>query len=595
MEFSYAKTTIGSKPYTALLIVLGATAVIYAAYASLPLAEPDETRYAEVAREMLETGDWLTPRLNYQTFLDKPPLLYWMTAAGFRLFGVSEAVARLPVMISAVVGLGATFVLANAMYGAATAVIALVILATSPLFFGMGQILTMDMLLTACTTVALCAGWRGCETGNRHWYRLAYAATGLGVLTKGPVAAVIVALPTVVLLLRRRERIPVALDVSGALLLGAIAVPWFLAVEAVNHGFLANFLFHQNVDRFLAPWEHREPLWFYAYVLPVALFPWGLLWLLDARRACSQRPPVPRPQLLYLASWAGSVVALFSLSRSKLIPYVLPALPPIAILLARVYEQLLAQEPDRLSRRASVCLAAGASLLALVAVAFFESRANLRLARLAPLLAAGSPVLLCGAWLLRRPGVRGAAAMVFGTLAAVMLGLLVVAEHGRDLVRSYARLGATAAAHARPGDELVIYGGYLAGVGFYARREAVVLRVDKIAQLGELWASPRPVLLVASRDRLPSLARITGATPTILAEADGKVLLTNARRVGMDESLSMISRNRRGATSRVPCCPPPGTRSNRACAAADRRATIPSAEATRRARRGRVGGHTPAR
>src|SRR5512143_3575900 len=154
------------------------------------LAEPDEPRYAEIPREMIESSDWVTPRLNYVKYFEKPPLIYWLTAVNFELFGMSEFVARLWPAIFAMVGIGMTGALGRSMFGPWTGYAAAALLATTPLYFGLSQTLILDMPLTGLMTVALGAFWFA-YTGDRWrapFVWLLYAATALGVLTKGPVA-----------------------------------------------------------------------------------------------------------------------------------------------------------------------------------------------------------------------------------------------------------------------------------------------------------------------------------------------------------------------------------------------------------------------
>src|SRR5262249_9172274 len=161
----------------------------------------------------------------------------------------------------------ATYALAMSAYGPLAAAIAVVILATAPLYFGMAQILTMDMLLAAAVVCGLLGVWRGFAARDRRWYRFAHAAVAVGILAKGPVALALVGTPAALLLACRggREDRRAALDPLGLLVAAAIALPWFAAVELRQPGFVGNFLFHHHLERFFAPWEHRQPPWFYAY------------------------------------------------------------------------------------------------------------------------------------------------------------------------------------------------------------------------------------------------------------------------------------------------------------------------------------------
>ncbi|MGH8012029.1 MAG: ArnT family glycosyltransferase, partial [Candidatus Binataceae bacterium] len=247
------------------------------------LWEPDEARYAEIAREMLATHNFIVPHLNYVDYVEKPPLLYWLTAASMRLFGLNEFAARLPDAIAAMAGLIATFFFTLKAFDRRRALMAGVILATSGLYVVMAQVLTTDMLLTALLTVALFALFLHWRKGGA-WCWLMYAAMGLAILAKGPVGAAIPLLVGLVFLwwerdlkgaIRRFHIIP------GILLTAAISLPWFVAITARVPGYFAFYLIGENVLRFLQPgYSHSEPFYYYVPVIALGMLPWTLLALL---------------------------------------------------------------------------------------------------------------------------------------------------------------------------------------------------------------------------------------------------------------------------------------------------------------------------
>ncbi len=163
------------------------------------LWEPDEARYAEIAREMLVLRDFIVPHLNYVAYVEKPPLLYWLTALSFRTFGIDEFAARMVPATSALIGVLATFIFADRVMGRRRAVMATAILATAPLYALMAQVLTTDMLLSALTTIAILAFYLHYEEGGR-WCWIAYVAMALATLTKGPVGVALPALTMLVFL-----------------------------------------------------------------------------------------------------------------------------------------------------------------------------------------------------------------------------------------------------------------------------------------------------------------------------------------------------------------------------------------------------------
>ena len=312
------------------------------------LQHPDEGRYAEIAREMTVTGDWVTPRLNGIKYFEKPPLQYWLTAATFDAFGVSDASARLSTAIA-----GLLTVLVVGATGAAIAtpsagLLAGAVLASSVWHFGIAHILTLDAMLSFWLAVALCAfllAQRPSITRRARagWMLAAWAAAALGVLTKGPVALAIPACALIVYSLATRDFGPwrrLHLG-KGLVLLLAIAAPWFVVVSLRNPEFPRFFFIHEHVDRFLTTELHRPgPWWYFLPMVVVGMLPWtGVLF---ARVRAAWRDGAvgddatgnrafawPR----FCLAWAGFVLVFFSISGSKLPSYILPMFPALALVL----------------------------------------------------------------------------------------------------------------------------------------------------------------------------------------------------------------------------------------------------------------------
>jgi len=331
---------------------------------------PDEGRYASIAREMLNSGDWITPRLNGLKYFEKPPLQYWATAGAFALLGVDEWTARLWPALTGFLGILFTafagFRLAPGSPWVPTALIA----AGSWGYFLGGQFLTLDMGLTFFLTVTMLAFLLSRRDGisfkaARGWMVLAWAAMAAAVLSKGVVGVV---LPSLALLayivaerdwslLRRLHWGP------GLCVFGAIVLPWFVLVQARNPEFFHFFFIHEHLERFLLPQHHRPgPWWYFAPVLLLGLLPWTL----GLPAAFARAWKVPGPAGLkvdrFLIIWAGAVVVFFSASHSKLPGYVLPALPAVLLLFARHFPDMTARAR---SAPAVTCVAGGAVLMPL--------------------------------------------------------------------------------------------------------------------------------------------------------------------------------------------------------------------------------------
>jgi 4-amino-4-deoxy-L-arabinose transferase-like glycosyltransferase len=310
------------------------------------LTDPDEGRYAEIAREMLVTADYLTPHLNFLPYLEKPPLVYWLTAASLKLGGQNEFAARAIPAVSAVGGVLAVFWLAGTLWGPRTGFWAGLITATSSGYFLLARLLTLDMSLTCFLTWAMALAYVAVRNQKRRYLWWAYLAMGLAVMTKGPVG---VALPALIFFIwfaiqKRWWDFRQLWHPGGGLILAVVVLPWYILVGLRNPEFWNFFLVHENLQRFLAPQVHAgQPFYFYLGVLAAGFLPWIFLlpWAWQAAVPASPPPEAGRDRL-FLGIWFAVIFGFFSLARAKLFPYLLPGLPPLALLVARA----LAGGPD---------------------------------------------------------------------------------------------------------------------------------------------------------------------------------------------------------------------------------------------------------
>lgn len=324
-------------PAIALVLTCGA----------LGLMEPTDARYAEIGREMLASGDWLTPRLNGVTHLDKPPLAYWAAAAGMRVLGVNETGARAGVALAAGFLFWAVALIArrtaghapqgsgaDAAAGRRTMLLAPLVLASSALAFILTRLLATDVFLAAAVA-GFYAAWLSRRSRAGTWM---FVALGAGFLAKGPVVFVHTLLPLFLAALWRRDRSMLQGLASplGWLLFGIVALPWYLVVAAKTPG-LIPWLLHQEIWLRYTSTVHRRPgpPWYFVAILVGGSLPWvaaGLQELVrSARSAAREASPVDAT----VAAWAVVPVLFFSASGSKLPAYVLPELPAMAFLAAR--------------------------------------------------------------------------------------------------------------------------------------------------------------------------------------------------------------------------------------------------------------------
>ncbi|HPF26266.1 MAG: phospholipid carrier-dependent glycosyltransferase [Steroidobacteraceae bacterium] len=344
-----------------------------------PLFDPDEGRYGEIPREMWATGDWVTPRLNGVKYFEKPPLQYWATAALYSVFGKSEWTARL---WAAAIG----FLCIPLVYGFTRkigesheiAAIGAASLATNPLFVIVGHLNLLDQAFSFFLVAAVFAfvlAQRGASPigAERRWMLLAWASLALAVLSKGIVALVLTGATLVVYMLMTRDLTPLKRMhfLPGLALFATITVPWFWLVQSRNPEFAAFFFVHEHFARFLTTVHKRAaPWWFFVPLLFFALSP-VLASVKDAVVNAWRGPATPGgiPAQRFLLVWCAVTFVFFSVSQSKLVPYALPLLPPLAVLLA----QTLRNDARALGRAAWV-VGGTLTVLALGLMAYDQRR-----------------------------------------------------------------------------------------------------------------------------------------------------------------------------------------------------------------------------
>jgi 4-amino-4-deoxy-L-arabinose transferase-like glycosyltransferase len=341
-------------------------ATLYVCYFShlgaIGFVGPDEPRYAWIARDMAETGDWVTPRLYGKPWFEKPPLYYWGAAICFKLFGVSEAAARVPSAISALLATLAMAWLAWSIYGAETARWLLLLLPTTVGMIGFSHAAATDMPFSAMLTTAMvCAAVvvgvvpdessrDGAQRaaplqGERDVLRQRWVALilfgfflGLAVLAKGP-AGIILCGGSVFFwaLFTKRWRDALRLIHPVAIAVFFLtALPWYILCARRNPDFFRIFILEHNFKRYLTPeFQHIQPLWFYVPVVFVSIFPWSFFAVLASVDLLRKHKPWTGSTSLFFLSWFAFPLFFFTISQSKLPGYILPAVSPLVLLTTR--------------------------------------------------------------------------------------------------------------------------------------------------------------------------------------------------------------------------------------------------------------------
>ena len=317
-----------------------------------PLLVPDEGRYVEVARAMFN-GDWLVPTLNGLPFFHKPPLFYWIDMAAMQIFGVHEFAGRMGSAVGAWIMGAALWFAVRRSLGERVAGGALALLATTPFFFIGAQYANHDMLVAGLITAAILAFARAVDEPPRvdlRWVAGAWALCGLALLSKGLIGVV---LPVLVigpwLLTQRRWRQVFGLmHPVGIASFVAVAAPWCVAMQSRYPGFFDYFVIEQHFRRYVqTDFNNVRGFWFFIVVLPALTLPWSAWILRGVRQAVERRDPLDTLSLW----WLAVVVGFFSFPSSKLVGYVLPALAPWCLLLARALFENTPQRPVDAARR----------------------------------------------------------------------------------------------------------------------------------------------------------------------------------------------------------------------------------------------------
>ncbi|MDB5755856.1 MAG: glycosyltransferase, partial [Massilia sp.] len=449
------------------------------------LVPPDEGRYAEMAREMLVTGDWVTTRLNGIKYFEKPPLQTWMNALSFTLFGLGDWQARLWTGLCGVLGVLLTGYTGYKVFNQRVGFYAALVLGSCFYWVACSQIDSLDMGLSGMMTIALCAlllAQRDDATPQeqRNWMLLCWAGMALAVLSKGLIGLVLPGGVLVLYTLSTRDwKLWTRLHlVKGLLLFFAIAAPWFVLVGMRNPEQPYFFFVHEHWNRFFLTEHHREQVWYVFFVLTaVGMVPWLGVLAQGLRLGVQRETGRFRPRLMLLI-WAVFIVLFFTKSNSKLPGYILPIFPALALLVANYLEV-----GTRRSRMLTAALMAAVGVALLATVPFMAKMA--KQAGEAVLYQAFQPWVLAAGFIALA---GGALAMVYARQMQRDLMVVVLAVTGFATTEvllagieplGHARAGAhmlpAIQAELKPDTKIYSVGTYEQSMTFYLRRPTVLV------------------------------------------------------------------------------------------------------------------------
>jgi hypothetical protein len=508
------------------LLILGAAALYLIHLGQAGLFDPCEGMYAEIPREMIALKDWITPHFNFVRYFEKPPLIYWLNAVAFKIFGFSEFSARLPTAAAAIAGVGFVYAIGRDLWGRRAGLAAGAILGTSFGWFIFGRLNLPDMLFTALLTGACWGFSRGFLGKEPRPAAIlsGYAAMAAAVMAKGLIGVVfpVLTLGAFVLfswdwqLVRRLKLI------QGGLLFLAITVPWHVLMAEKNPGFLWFFFVNEHLSRFVGSRQAdyaSVPLATYLGLTAVWFCPWIIFLPAALRRCCSRATDDGRMDrgVLFVLCWAGAVIGFFALSPARLEYYALPAMPALALCVGRLWDLEMAAPRKHIHTGGllpawialivfSVCLIPAANLFPrLEHMQFYNmfqgsgtpaglvndpsiaaAKINLvpAFSDLVPLFKIVVGLIVVGtglsalAWFRHRPGLA-----LFCLVGALGVGLATV-EKGFVLFspyRSVDQLGSLLRHELQPGDQIIVDRNYEyhAAIDFYTGQRARVYRGAK--------------------------------------------------------------------------------------------------------------------
>ncbi len=499
-------------------VFLVACAVFFTGLGRFPLFNPDEGLFAEPAREILDTGEWVTSLLNYVVRYTKPPLVMWAMALSYDVFGVNEFAARFVCAGSAALLVACTYCFLARYAGTRAAVLGCGTLLVAPLFVGTARMAITDMPLSLLLSAAMMSFYRAFAERARLWRWLAYALVGLAVMTKGPVAVV---LPAIILfayhLLRGslREAFGFYKPLWGALVVGAISIPWFaIEIARTKGAYFQEFIMRENFQRFTGDVDsHKHGWWYHLLAMMGGYFPWSVFVPQAVYR--SLRPEGSKPWLarmrdvtpgqdlcLYATCWSMITLVFFSVSVSKLLTYTLPAFAALAILVALEID-------DALKSRSHLRLLVPLSGLAIVyGIAGIGGPIALHRLRNCPpdlnAILTGHVAVQCvivlmalALYLARRP-VAAISSFAFLTLVSSGLAgyktLASVSDCWEGPLPDMERYAAASS------DPIIVFDMRKPGAPFYTRRQ-VINAADKVALQARLSALGRAYIITRASNR----------------------------------------------------------------------------------------------
>jgi len=523
-----------------LILVLLSLTLFFFHLGTRPLWDIDEGKHAATSKDMILSGDWITPTLNGETFFDKPILFNWLVAISFLVFGFTEFAARFP---AAVLGLGCiiiTYLLGRKIVGPTVGLLSGAILATNGEYIILSRAVVHDISLVFFMTLALFFFYLGFKDGRNRkvYFLLFYASTGFAVLAKGPVGVLLPALIIgLFLILERKLGFIKEMRIGwGILIFLGISAPWYLLISLKNRDYAGYFFIQQNLMNFISLSQevrHPRPVYFYVYILLGGFFPWSLFLPLAIIRAFREGLKGISDGTLFLLVWFGVIFLFFSMASSKLEPYILPLFPAVSLLVGLLWHDLLKGPTPELQKG---FLYSFIPILGILILGMFylwmypplrlESQYGIdvfRLSRHALWIIGGTAVSF---YLFLKKNAKASFSTMVGMVGSVILFIILVILPLVNPYRSTKGLAQKLDLMVPPGEKLVFYRYLRESALFYTNRRALLLIVPQ--QLRDYLASEKRVFCVIDRRSFERLGR-TEKIAYVIDQEGGKLIISNKK------------------------------------------------------------------
>lgn len=533
-----ARAGFGKEDFLSLLVLCAlCLALFFFRLGAGPLWDVDEGMHAATSKDMVLTGDWVTTRVNGENFYDKTALFNWFAALSFVVFGFAEFAARLPAALLGLALVLATYVFGRRLFGPHVGLLGGAVLATSPEFIILSRSVMHDISLAFFITLALYFFYEAFTIQSRRRMNLMlfYAALGFAVLAKGPVGLL---LPSMIagLFLLAKGRLGFVKEMSpgwGALIFLAVAAPWYVLISMRNDDYLSYFFLKQHLGNFLSKVQatHPRPFYYYVPALLGGMLPWSFFAPLACIRPFAGGLKKMDDGALFLLIWFLVIFLFFSMAVSKLETYILPAFPAVALLVGRVWHELMTAPSPALRKGAAwsfvplpffFLAATGYIMVKHPKAGKLQALYGMNLHDMSGLwitLTVISAIALFS-FIFRR--YRASFAALAATFFAGFLVFLTAYVPLMDPYRSTRGLAREMDALLAPGERLVFYWTLRDSALFYTDRRAIVLHSER--ELLDYLASDKKALCVIERDQYQQLERAAEIS-SVLAEEGNKLLI----------------------------------------------------------------------